>query len=338
VGARGESSEGKGKRGRSRRKGGCTGPVEVIDLNNLVKYKHLSFAWFARMAVAWVAGQDPFERLTDPIDSVIDKAINEAEALGLGGDLLGGLRSSEPDNLRVDRHFMRWEAKEYRRVFGGRGGLVKDCFYAIKYVIGLSMLGREVTKVYGKEYLLMEPHEYLRYLALTEYRGFYSTIRDFVREYERRRANKERNINEVAFMTALAGLVINRLRRYGVGSYKIRRIIEDSGDSLVLYLVGRNGITQLNLTSLVDRILRLEWVFGLGLSRALAGLARGFAGPRRGGGDVIDSMNTVGDAVFRYSITGDLGYIYNMVRTVTASEDYVEVRGLLFGGGDEGGD
>jgi hypothetical protein len=335
VGARRESSEGKSKRGR--RKCECTGPVEVIDLNNLVKYKHLSFAWFARMAVAWVAGQDPFERLTDPIEEVLNKAVKEAKDLGLGGDLLGDLQSSEPDNLRVDRHFMRWEVKEYRRAFGGRSGHVKDCFYAVKYVIGLSMLGREVTKVYGKEYLLIEPHGYLRYLAHTEYREFYSTIRDFVREYERRRANKERNINEVAFMTALAGLVINKLRRYGVGSYRIRRMIEDSGDSLVLYLVGKDGITPLNLTSLVDRILRLEWVFGLGLSRALAGLARGFASPRRGG-DVIDLMNTVGDAVFRYSITGDLGYIYNMVRTVIASEDYVEVRRLLFGGGDEGGD
>jgi hypothetical protein len=232
---------------------------------------------------------------------------------------------------------MRWEVKEYRRVFGGRGGLVKDCFYAIKYVIGLSMLGREVTKVYGKEYLLMEPHGYLRYLTPTEYREFYSTIRDFVRVYEKKRANKERNINEVAFMTTLAGLVINKLRKYEVGSYRIRRIIEDSGDSLVLYLVGKDGITPLNLTSLVDHILRLEWVFGLGLSRALAGLARGFVSPRRGG-DIIDSMNTVGDAVFRYSITGDLGYIYNMIRTVTASEDYAEVRRLLFGGGDEGGD
>jgi hypothetical protein len=324
VGARRGSSE-------------CTGPVEVIDLNNLVKYKHLSFAWFARMAVAWVAGQDPFERLTDPIDSIINKAINEAKDLGLGGDLLGDLQSSEPDNLGANEHFMRWEVKEYRRAFGGRSGLVKDCFYAIKYVIGLSMLGREVTKVYGKEYLLMEPHEYLRYLAPTEYREFYNSIRGFVREYERRRANKERNINEVAFMTALAGLVINKLRKHKVDSYKIRRIIEDSSDSLVLYLVGKSGITPLNLTSLVDRILRLEWVFGLGLSRALAGLAREFAGPRRGG-DVIDPMNAVGDAVFRYSITGDLGYIYNMVRTVTASEGYVEVRRLLLGGGDERGD
>lgn len=326
------SSEGKG-----RRKGGCTGSVEVIDLNNLVKYRHLSFAWFARMAVAWVAGQDPFKELTDPIEEVLNKAINKARDLGLGGDLLRDLQSSEPDNLGVNEHFMRWEVKEYRRVFGGRGGLVKDCFYAIKYVIGLSMLGREVTKVYGKEYLLIEPYGYLMYLAPTEYREFYNSIRNFVREYERRRANKERNISEVAFMTALAGLVINRLRRYGVDSYKIRRIIEDSSDSLVLYLVGRNGITPLNLTSLVDHILRLEWVFGLGLSRALAGLARGFAGPRRGG-DIIDPLNTVGDAVFRYSITGDLGYIYNMIRTITASEDYVEVRRLLFGGGDEGGD
>jgi hypothetical protein len=341
VGARRGSSEGKSKRGR--RKSECTGPVEVIDLNNLVKYKHLSFVWFARMAVAWVAGQDPFERLTDPINSIIDKAINETEALKLDEkrrvEILDDLKDNKPDNLSANEHFMRWEVKEYRRVFGGRGDNVKDCFYAIKYVIGLSMLGREVTKVYGKEYLLMEPHEYLRYLGPTEYRGFYSTIRDFVREYEKRRANKERNINEVAFMTTLAGLVINKLRKYGVDSYKIRRIIEDSGGSLVLYLVGKNGITPLNLTSLVDHILRLEWVFGLGLSRALAGLARGFAGPRRGGGgDVIDSMNTVGDAVFRYSITGDLGYIYNMIRTVTASEDYVEVRRLLFGGGDEGGD
>lgn len=331
VGARRKSSEGKSK---SRRKSECTGPVEVIDLNNLVKYKHLSFVWFARMAVAWVAGQDPFEGLTDPIDSVIDKAVKEAKDLGLGGDLLGDLQSSEPDNLNVNKHFMGWEFKEFMRVFGGRGDNVKDCFYAIKYVIGLSMLGRELTRVLGNEYLLMEPHEYLRYLALTEYREFYNSIQNFVREYERRGDNE--GLRETVFMTALAGLVINKLRKYGVDSYKIRKIIEDSGGSLVLYLVSKDGITPLNLTNLVDHILRLEWVFGLGLSRALAGLAGRFVGSRRGS-DVIDSMNTVGDAVFRYSITGDLGYIYNMVRTVTASEDYVEVRRLLFGGGDEGG-
>jgi len=43
--------------------------------------------------------------------------------------------------------------------------------------------------------------------------------------------------------------------------------------------------------------------------------------------------------VFNYTITGDLGYIYNMVRTVTTSEDYAEVRDSLLGvgGGGEGG-
>jgi hypothetical protein len=336
VGARRKSSEGKSK---SRRKSECTGPVEVIDLNNLVKYKHLSFVWFARMAIAWVVGQDPFEGLTAPIEDVLAKAINEVKALKLDEkrrvEILDDLKDNKPDNLNVNEHFMGWEVKEYRRVFGGRGGHVKDCFYAIKYVIGLSMLGRELTRVLGNEYLLMEPHEYLRYLALTGYREFYNSIQNFVREYERRGDNE--GLSETAFMTALAGLVINKLHKYGVDSYKIRKIIEDSGGSLVLYLVSKDGITPLNLTNLVDYILRLEWVFGLGLSRALAGLAGRFVGSRRGS-DVIDSMNTVGDAVFRYSITGDLGYIHNMVRTVTASEDYVEVRRLLLGGGDEGGD
>ncbi len=327
--------------GASRRRGECPGPVEVIDLDNLVRYRHLSFAWFARMAVALVAGQDPFEGLTGPIEEVLDRAVREAEALRLNGrrraEVLDNLRDNKPDRLRVDRHFMRWEFKEYRRAFGGRGGLVKECFHARKYVIGLFMLGRELTRAYGNEYLLMEPHAYLRYLTHTEYREFYNSIRGLVREYERRRANKERSISEVAFMTALAGLVIDRLRKYGIDSHRVRRIIEDSGGSLVLYLVGRDGITPLNLTGLVDSILRLEWAFGLGLSRALAGLARGFTSPRRGG-DVVDSMNLLGNAVFRYSITGDLGYIYNMIRTVTAGEDYAEVRGLLLGGGGEGGD
>jgi len=75
----------------------------------------------------------------------------------------------------------------------------------------------------------------------------------------------------------------------------------------------------------------------LGVSRALAGLAGEFVYAKRGGSS--DSINTVGDAVFNYTITGDLGYIYNMVRTVTTSEDYAEVRDSLLGvgGGGEGG-
>jgi len=309
----------------------------VIDLDDLVKYRHLSFAWFARMAIAWLVGQDPFEEPV-PIGEVLDSAVREVEELGLGSDLLGDLRSSEPGNLSVNKHFMKWESKEFMRVFGGRGDRTADYFCAKKYVIGLSMLGRELTRVYGKKYLLMEPHAYLRYLAPTEYREFYNSIQNFVREYERRGGNE--GLSETAFMIALAGLVINKLRKYGVDSYKIRKIIEDSGGSLVLYLVSRDGITPLNLTNLVDHILRLEWVFGLGLSRALAGLAGKFVGSRRG--DVIDSMNTVGNAVFKYTTTGDLGYIYNMIRTVTTSEDYAWVLKPLLGGvggeGDKGGD
>jgi len=304
----------------------------VIDLTDLVKYRHLSFAWFARAAVAWLVGQDPFEGLTVPIEEVLDRAINEAEAMGLGSDLLDNLRSNEPDHLGVNTHFMGWESKEFMRVFGGRGGRTADYFCARKYVIGLSMLGRELTRVYDNEYLLMEPNAYLRYLPPTGYRELYSTIRGFVGEYERREDNKERNISETALMTALAGLIISKLRKYGVKSYVIRELIE--AGAFVLYLVDRSGMVPLNLTRLVRGILGLEGLFGLGVSRVLADLAGLFVNHRRYDGGIIDPINLVGNAVFKYSITGDLAHVYSMIRTVTTSEDYTWVLRTLLGGGD----
>jgi hypothetical protein len=325
---------GAGKRGGGKECG------VVIDLDGLVKYRHLSFAWFARTAVAWLVGQDPFEEPV-PIGEVLEKAVREAGALGLGGGLLEDLRSSEPGNLGVDKHFMRWESKEFMRVFGGGGGNVKDYFCARKYVIGLSMLGRELTRAYGSEYLLMEPHAYLRYLGLAGYRELYSTTRDFVREYERRRAKKERNISETAFMTTLAGLIISKLHKYGVGSYAIGGLIEAGGGAFALYLVSRGKMVPLDLTRLVKSVLGLEGLFGLGVSRVLGNLAGWFVNRRRGGG-IIDSINLVGEAVFKYTVTGDLGYVYNMIRTVATSEDYTWVLKPLLGGvggvGGEGGD
>jgi len=337
----------RGSRGRRSKGAGRSRGAEqaiVIDLDNLARYRYLSFVWFVRMAVAWMVGEDLFVTPISPgtINDVLAKTVEEIKALKLDKEkrnkIIDNLQGSKDINLYT-KYFMDWEVKEHTRIFGGRGKEVREFFKARPYVFGLYLLGRELTRVFGDVYLFIEPHIYLIELSLSlnKYREFYNSIRDLVREYERRRANKEENISETAIMATLAGLVINNLRRYRVGMYRIRELIGVGGNVFVLYRVDKSGgITPLDLTNLVRRILELERM-ELGVSRALAGLAGEFVYAKRGGSS--DSINTVGDAVFNYTITGDLGYIYNMVRTVTTSEDYAEVRDSLLGvgGGGEGG-
>jgi hypothetical protein len=313
------------------------------------------------MAVAWAVGQDLFTGLIiDSIDNIINKAEKVVEALRLDGEVrdkvLGNLRGSEDVKLST-KYFMDWEVKEHARVFGGRGRKVRESFKVRPYVFGLYLLGRELTRVRGDTYLLIEPHLYLDYfsLSLDAFREIYNTIRGLVAEYERERDNNEARVSGTAFITTLAGLVINRLRRHKVSTCLIRELVGDPcrgiesmggkeggvGSAFVLYMVSDNNITPLDLTGLVRSILRLERLFGIGVSRTLASLAGDFVRHGRGGGnDIISVMNLLGDAVFRYSITGELGYVYNMIRTVTTSEEYAWVLKQLLGdmSGEEGGD
>ena len=333
-----------GKRGS---KGGGKGII--IDLGDLARYRYLSLAWFARMAVAWLVGQDLFVELVNSVDSIINRAVEVVEKLRLGekerGDVLEYLRGSEDVDLNTE-HFMRWEVKERTRVFGGGGRKVSESFSVRPYVFGLYLLGRGLTRVGGGTYLLIEPQLYLGYfsLSLEAFREFYNTIRGFVAEFEREGGNNEGRVSETAFMTALAGLVINSLRRHNVSTCLIRELVgvpcgrtgvgegrENVGNALVLYMVSKDGVTPLDLTGLVRGILGLERLFGVGVSRTLASLAGGFANRKRGG-DITNIMNLLGDAVFRYSITGDLGPVYNMIRTVATSEEYAWVLKPLLGG------
>jgi len=358
------SSKGKEEKGRSRRKDKGEGKV-LIDLGDLARYRHLSLAWFARMAVAWMVGQDLFEDfVVDSIDRIIGNAVDVVGTLRLSGEkrdkVLKYLQGSKDERLNTG-HFMDWEVMEHARVFGGRGKEIRESFKAKSYVVGLYLLGKELTRVHGDTYLLMEPRPYLRVfsLSLVGYHEFYNKIRNFVAEYEKERANKEKKkeVRATAFLATLAGLVITELRRNKVNTCMIREVVgfpckgfqididkkgEESkkeevagGNVFVLYIVRNDGITPLDLTSLVRDILRLETLFRINWSKILASLADEFVNHRRGG--VVDAMNLVGDAVYRYSVTGDLGYVYNLIRTVITSEGYTDVRDLMFGDGDEGG-
>jgi len=340
--------------GKGRSEGG--GRV-VIDLGDLARYRHLSLAWFVRMAVAWAVGQDLFRDLVvDNVNSVIKNAEDVVGALRLSeerrGEVLKYLRGSGDVKLSTE-YFMDWEAKEHARVFGGRGRKVRESFKARSYVFGLYLLGRELTRVRGDTYLLIEPHLYLGYFSLSPdaFREFYNTIRGFVAVYERERANNEVRVGETAFIATLAGLVINRLRRYEVSTCLIGELVGVPcrktgvdvggrergvvGGTFVLYMVSGGGVTPLDLTGLVRGILGLERLFGVGVSRTLASLAGDFTRHRRDS-NITDTMNLLGDAVFRYSITGNLGYVYSMIRTVTTSEDYTWVLKPLLGGEELG--
>jgi hypothetical protein len=353
------NSKGEEDKSKSRRKG--EGECRAfIDLSDLARCRHLSLAWFVRMAVAWLIKKDPIEdSIVDDINDVLDKAKREIETLKLSdkqkNEIILNLQDSEYDNLGVNEHFMKWESKEYARVFGGRGDRVQNFLCARKYLIGLSMLGKEITKLDNNVYLLMEPHPYLRLfsLSLAGFHEFYNRIRGFVAEYERERANREKKerVSTTAFLATLAGLVITELRKNRVHTCMIREVIGIpckgsqidieskkegvvGGNVFAFYIVSKNEFIPLDLTSLVRGILRLEALFRVNLSRTLASLADEFARHRRGG---VDAMNLVGDTVFRYSVTGDLGYVYNMIRTVITSESYADLRNLMFGDGDEGG-
>ncbi len=364
MGKRRSSKDGEDKGGGKRKsRSECR---IVIDLSDLARYRYLSFAWFVRMAVAWLIKKDPIEEsIVDDINDILAKAKDEIMALKLSdkqkNELILNLQDSGYDRLGVNEHFMKWESKEYARVFGGRGNRVTKFLCARKYLIGLSMLGRELTRLGNDAYLLMEPHPYLRVfsLSLAGFHEFYSRIRNFVAEYERGEANKEKNKEVVAtaFLATLAGLVITELRRNKVDTCMIREVIgfpckgfrididkegEESkkeetvgGNVFVLYIVRKNDIIPLDLTSLVSGILRLEMMSRINWSRILASLAGEFVNHRRG--DAVDAMNLVGDAVYRYSVTGDLGHVYNLIRTAITSERYTSVRDLIFGGSDEGG-
>lgn len=357
--SKGGEDKGEGKR---KSKGECR---IVIDLSDLTRYRYLSFVWFARMAVAWLIKRDPIEEpIVDDINDVLAKAKDEIKTLKLSdkqkNEIILNLQDSGYDRLGVNEHFMKWESKEYARVFGGRGNRVTEFLCARKHLIGLSMLGRELTRLGNDAYLLMEPHPYLRLfsLSLAGFHEFYNRIRNFVAEYEREEANKgKKEVLATAFLATLAGLVITELRRNKVDTCMIREVVgfpckgsqididkegEESkkeeivgGNVFVLYIIRKDGIIPLDLTSLVSGILRLEMVSRINWSRILASLAGEFVNHRRGG--VVDAMNLVGDVVYRYAITGDLGHVYNLIRTVITSERYTSVRDLMFGGGDEGG-
>jgi len=358
------SSKGGEDKGESRRRKSKGEGGSFIDLSNLTRYRHLSLAWFVRMAVAWTVSQDLFEDLVvDSIDRVVGEAEKVVGALRLSekerSEVLEYLRGSGDVELNTE-YFMKWEVKEHARVFGGGGRKVSATFKARSYVFGLYLLGKELTRLSNDTYLLLEPHSYFRMfsLSLAGFHEFYNRIRTFVGEYEREIGNKEKRtkVHTTAFLATLAGLVITELRKNKVNTCMIREVVgipckrsqididkkgdenrkEDvvGGNVFVLYIVSKNEFIPLDLTSLVRGILKLEAMFRIGLSKVLTSLADGFVSHRHG---VVDAMNLVGDAVFRYSVTGDLGYVYNMLRTVTTSESYTDVRNLMFGDGDEGG-
>ena len=346
----------KDRRRISRR--GSESSAVLLDLNNnnLMEFRHLSFAQFVRFAIVYTTGEDPFNKPIDNPSPILDEAkrlVNslmsdvekryekagnsrlkkaiEAEKEELE-EILTKLNSKQEEKLNTS-FFMDYEFKEYVRIWGGRGRVVRDVLKARNYVLGLYELGMYLTRIArgGRNdkgvFLLVEPNYYLHYynkiLDLDGFRKFYFTIRDFMKYHEEiQRQDGDHKLSEAAFLTLLSGLAIDKLFELLRGKHGYDQIYSEIMDlvnngALVLHRVSESGVTTYDLTNLAKVVLRMR------AADALADIARSLQTYHSGGRHDVENYvanlaNIIGGNIFAYAIGKDLRHIYYTVRSIVA--------------------
>jgi hypothetical protein len=321
-----------------------------------MEFRYLSFVQFVRFAIVYTTGEDPFNKPIDNPSPILDEAkrlVNslmsdvkrryekagnsrlkkaiEAEKEELE-EILTKLNSDKEEKLNTS-FFMDYEFKEYVRIWGGRGKVVRDVFKTRSYVLGLYELGMYLTRIArgGRNdkgaFLLVEPNYYLYYynkiLDLDGFRKFYLTIRDFIKYHEEIQSqDRNHKLSEAAFLTLLSGLAIDRLfelLRDKHGYDQIYAEIMDlvNNGALVLYRISESGVAPYDLTNLAKVVLKMS------VADALADIAKSLQMHHSGGKHdvenyVADLANVIGGNIFTYTTGKDLRYIYYTVRSIVA--------------------
>jgi|GEM_PF-2027122 len=234
----------KGRKRTSRRS--TESSAIFLDLNNLMEFRHLSFAQFVRFAIVFAIGkgEDPFDKpidnpsaILDNVKGFVDSLISDVEerykkvsnsrsrkALETEKEelkkILAKMNSDQEEALNTE-FFMDYEFKEYVRIWGGRGKAVRDILKTRSYMLGLYELGMYLTRIArgGRNdkgaFLLVEPSYYLHYYKVLDvdgFRKFYLGIRDFMKYHEEiQRQGGNHKLGETAFLTLLSGLAIDKL-------------------------------------------------------------------------------------------------------------------------------
>jgi hypothetical protein len=321
-----------------------------------MEFRHLSFVQFVRFAIVYTTGEDPFNKPIDNPSPILDEAkrlVNslmsdvkrryekagnsrlkkaiEAEKEELE-EILTKLNSDKEEKLNTS-FFMDYEFKEYVRIWGGRGKVVRDVFKTRSYVLGLYELGMYLTRIArgGRNdkgaFLLVEPNYYLYYynkiLDLDGFRKFYLTIRDFIKYHEEIQSqDRNHKLSEAAFLTLLSGLAIDRLfellrDKHGYDQIYVEIMDLVNNGALVLYRISESGVAPYDLTNLAKVVLKMS------VADALADIAKSLQMHHSGGKHdvenyVADLANVIGGNIFTYTTGKDLRYIYYTVRSIVA--------------------
>ncbi len=340
----------KDRRRISRR--GSESSAVLLDLNNLMEFRHLSFARFVRFAIVYATGEDPFNKpidnplpILDDVKGLVDSLMSDVEKRyeKVGNsrlkkaveaekeeleEILTKISSDQEEKLNTS-FFMDYEFKEYVRIWGGRGRVVRDILKARSYVLGLYELGMYLTRIARGEnaFLLVEPNYYLHYynkvLDIDGFRKFYLGIRDFMKYHEEiQRQGGNHKLGETAFLTLLSGLAIDKLFELLRGKHGYDQIYSEIMDlvnngALVLHRVSESGVTPYDLTNLAKVVLKMR------VADALADIAKSLQTYHSGGRHDVENYvanlaNIIGGNIFAYAIGKDLRHIYYTVRSIVA--------------------
>jgi hypothetical protein len=346
----------KGRRRTSRRRAGSS--AIFLDLNNLMEFRHLSFAQFVRFAIVFAIGkgEDPFDKpidnpsaILDNVKGFVDSLISDVEerykkvnnfrsrkALETEkeelGEILAKINSDQEKALNTE-FFMDYEFKEYVRIWGGRGKAVRDILKTRSYMLGLYELGMYLTRIArgGRNdkgaFLLVEPSYYLHYynkvLDVDGFRKFYFTIRNFMRYREEiQRQGRDHKLGETAFLTLLSGLAIDKLFELLRGKHGYDQIYSEIMDLVNNGALVLHRVSESGVTP-YDLTNLAKVVLRMRAADALADIARSLQTYHSGGRHDIENYvanlaNIIGGNIFAYAIGKDLRHIYYTVRSIVA--------------------
>ena len=315
----------------------------VINLENMHEYMHLSITNFAAYALLLTLGvNDPFEERPlnvnviksglEVINNEIRTRVEKSKKRKIGSSSLrecAGDFIKEPGDYLIREEdlgvivdlstncLMRFEVREFTRVFGGVDEEWRDFGGVDLSLVKLAILGSDMTyvgKVFGRGrdtsvyYLFLDIDPLLRARVYGRVRGFLASLSSSDSDSGSRRKRKKSNgaspddVSQVARIVVPAALVLT-----GLGSRDAVRRALDSG--IIMHLVYDEGDAVFDLTRIADTI----WRAGL------AGHITFLAGAIWSGDKVlVDLLNDATQAVFEATNTGNLLPIYTYVRSVVS--------------------
>lgn len=316
-----------------------------INFSNLYEYKHLSYAWFVRYALALTTGilSDPFE---GPISPEIVK--NELNTINEKIEEIVGQRSKKssdskwkacPLSLTNDdiitsadfedyaelntQCFMGFEFREYIRIFSGRGAKVSDSVRALKAIAKLAKLGRALTFV-GKAFLFLD-------IDFTLQRDVYNVVKDFIKF-----VNNNEEVNYMARLVGSAAIIIHVLHVKRLTN-QLKSLLSSG---IVMYEVSDSGASMIDLTDIarsIDSFRLASHIYGLyELIHELSNESSSKSSTKRSRSfksthlttisDLLGLLNKVSEAVIEYVNLRSLFPIYEYARYAITMLEREEIK------------